>query len=167
MSLFTGAIATALALGASTAGQLVSAHMNSNAAENSTKAQTDAADKALAYTQGQKAKQEAAWAPYAALSANAVGQLPGATRGPAGPPPPSFGAAYQPPQGQPQRGSTLMNMGSMQPPMPMAGGGAGVPQPPQQGAQMVMLQAPDGSQKSVPANQAQFYISRGAKQVGI
>ncbi len=31
--------------------------------------------------------------------------------------------------------------------------------------QMVMLQAPDGSTKSVPASQADFYVSRGARRV--
>lgn len=161
MSLFTGAIATALGLGANTIGQIVSAKTNAGAAETSAKAQTDAADKALAYAQGQKAKQEAAWAPYQAVSANAIGQLAGATRQSPGA---YTGQPFSVPQGQPQQGSTLSNMGAQ--PMPMAGGGQGMPQMPQQASQMVTLQAPDGTSKAVPVAQAQFYIQRGAKRIG-
>ena len=34
------------------------------------------------------------------------------------------------------------------------------------GGATVMLQAPDGTQKAVPADQVAFYLSKGAKQIG-
>ncbi len=159
MSLFTGAAALGAALAAGGAG-VAAAKINSGTAQNSANIQSAAAQEALDFAKAQKAKQEAAWAPYAALSANAASQLPAYSRGQSGPPPPTMGQPYQPPQG-----STMMNMGTMQPPMPMAGGGQGMPPQTPQGGQMVTLQAPDGTQKAVPASQAQFYIQRGAKQV--
>jgi hypothetical protein len=39
---------------------------------------------------------------------------------------------------------------------PMSGGGGGV----------VMLQAPNGAQKAVPADQVEHYLSRGARRIG-
>ncbi len=166
MSLFTGGIAAALALagtGAAAAVQAHGANVAADAATHGADLQSKAAQEALDYAKGQKAKQEAAWAPYAAASQNAVGQLAGATRTNPGA---YTGQPFGIPQGQPQQGSTLMNMGNMQPPMPMAGGGAGMPPQTPQGGQMVTLQAPDGTSKQMPANQAQFYISRGAKAIG-
>lgn len=173
MSLFTGGLALATAIGAGTA-TVVGEKLKANAAQHGSDTQAAAAQEALDFTKAQKAKQEAAYAPYAAVGQQAASTLPGLVRpAPVGGPPLPF--ASQPrPSGPSMQGSPLSMMGQGMPNQTIGGGlswaAGGTPapsgQPAPQGAQMVLLQAPDGTQKQVPANQAQFYISRGAKQVG-
>lgn len=178
MSLFTGAALLGAGIAAATGG-IAAAKMTSGASTNAADLQAKAAQDALDFTKAQKAKQEAAWQPFANVSGQAATVLPGLVRpNPTGGPPPAYAGPPPLPYmgapggGQPPaapQGAPLNAMGqpppmaapsAMTPPgAPNAAGGA--PQ-----GQMVMLQAPDGSTKSVPAAQAQFYIQRGAKQVG-
>lgn len=130
------------------------------AAYESSSAQKDAANTALQGTQAgldflkaQKAKQEAAAAPYLALGQQATSMLPSAVR-------PS-------PVGGPPMPYTTQPRATM-PSLPMSGFSA--PQMPQNAplaasSGLVTLQAPDGSTRQVPQEQAQFYISRGAKAI--
>lgn len=159
MSLFTGAVGLASLLGP-VIGGAVGAKVTSNASEHAADTQAKAAQEALDFTKAQKAKQEAAYAPYAAVGQQAASTLSGLVRpAPMGGPPAPY--ASQPMQG----GSPLsmMGQGMMQgPSSPTMQQPAGATA---HGA-MVMLQAPDGTQKQVPVSQASFYISRGAKQVG-
>ncbi len=166
MSLFTGAAIIGAALAAGTA-TTVAAHEAASGAEGAANINASAAQQALDFTKAQKAKQEAAYAPYAAVGQQAISQLPGAvrpmpTQGPpgayAGPPPLAYmgqggrpgPATYAPPQNAP-----LSQIGA-----PMAGGTTAP------GGTMVLLQAPDGSQRSVPQAQAQAYIAKGARVIG-
>ncbi len=153
MSLFTGAALLGTALAAA-GGSVAAAKLNSGAAQNAADKQAAAAQEALDFTKGQKAKQEAAYAPFQQISQNALAN-PVAARGSIGGPLSAMGS-QQPPS------SMSAQSGPMMPQAP-------TPQMPQgqgNGAGMVLLQAPDGSQKQVPQNQAQFFISRGAKQIG-
>ncbi len=163
MSLFTGAIATAIGLGLGATGQVIGAKAANHAADT----QAKAAQEALDFAKAQKAKQEAAYAPFGALGQQAVGMLPGLarqapTQGPPAPyttQPRATAPMPQQPQGAPM--SMMGGVGAMAPAM---GGQMAPGQPMQQ--PMVTLAAPDGSQKQVPASQAPYFISRGAEQVG-
>jgi hypothetical protein len=172
MSLFTGAALIGYGL-ATAGGTALAAKMSSGAAKDAAKMQSDAAQEALDFTKAQKAKQEAAYAPFGALGQQAVGVLPGIARqAPTmGAPAPytTQPAATRPmPSGMPQ-GAPLSAMGSPGAMAPQMGGVAapgaaqGVPAQPDA---MVLLQAPDGSQKRVPAAQADQFIARGAKRIG-
>lgn len=167
MSLFTGAALIGAAL-ASTAGGIAAAKMTSGASKDASKAQADAAQQALDFTKEQKAKQEAAYAPFGALGQQAATMLPGLarqapTQGPPAPyttqpqatrpmpPPPSI------PQGMPptaSQGAPLSAVGQTTMPMPTAAPlpaqavPAGAGQPPT--GQMVTLRSPDGDVKQFP-----------------
>ncbi len=168
MSLFTGAIASGL-IGAAVSGgaALGSAALQSHAAGKAADAQTKAAQEALDFAKAQKAKQEAAYAPFGALGQQAVGMLPGLARqAPVGGPPAPYTT-------QPRATAPMPQVNAQGAPMSMMGGaGAMAPAmggqmaPGQMQQPMVTLAAPDGSQKQVPASQAPYFISRGAKQVG-
>ncbi len=134
--------------------QYAAAKKQADAATHAADLQAKSAQEALDYTKGVKAAQTTAFAPYQAVGAQATAALPGAVRPmPQGPPAP-YGSQPRAvmPQAQP-----LSQLG--QPPAPTANPSA--PSGP-----MVLLQAPDGSQKQVPQAQAAMYIARGAKQVG-
>ncbi len=155
MSLFTGGIALATALaGAGTAGAfgLAGASKSAGAAEHAADLQAKATQEALDFTKAQKAKQEAAAAPYLSLGQMATQNLPGAVR-----PMPTQGPP-SPYTTQPQATRPMPMSAMGQPSAPPLGG---IQQQP-----MVMLEAPNGARKSVPANQADAYIQRGAKRVG-
>ncbi len=176
MSLFTGAaiLGAALAGGAATT---IAAHENAGAAKTAANDQATAAQNALAFTQSQKAKQEAAAAPYLSLGQMATANLPGAVR-----PQPAYGApapyTTQPNATRPAMSPAAMPLSAMgaatsgmPPPFPNGQTGQQGQPPvmgasPQMNAPMVTLQAPDGSTKQVPQSQAQFYVQRGAKVVG-
>lgn len=117
--------------------------------------QAKAAQEALDYTKGQKKLQESAWAPYGAVGSQAASTLPSMIRQS-----PQMGApapyTTQPRATMPMQAASSP-LGAM--------GQAPMPQVPQ-GGQMVMLQAPDGTQKSVPQDQARYYVSKGAKVIG-
>lgn len=131
--------------------QYAGAKKQADAAKKAAELQAAAAKEALDYTKGVHNAQVAAFQPYQNVSNQALSALPGAVRGTplAGPPAPytTQSAATRP------MASPLSAMG--QPAM----------QAPTAGA-MVLLQAPDGTQKSVPAEQAPMYIARGAKRLG-
>ena len=156
--------------------QLAGAKDQADAAKQAAQLQATAAQNALDWTKQQKAAQLAAYAPYSAVGQQAVAQLPGAVRPmPAGGPPPAYSgppplaymgqggqsgpATYQPPSNAP-----LSQIGAPQQAIPPTAAAPVAPGTPAGGA-MVTLQAPDGTTKQVPQSQAQFYISRGAKQV--
>lgn len=156
MSLFTGAAILGSALAAA-GGSVAAAKMTSGASQNASDKSAAAAQEALDFTKGQKAKQEAAYAPFGALGQQAAGMLPGLARqAPSVGPPAAFTTQPRATAPMPQ-GAPLSQMGG-----PVGTGQQGLPQ----AGPMVLLQAPDGSQKSVPAAQAQMYIARGARQVG-
>lgn len=164
MSLFTGGIALAAGLagaGAGAAGSIYAANKNSGAAEHGADLQAKAAQDALDFTKAQKAKQETAYAPFGALGQQAAGMLPGLARqAPTTGPPAPFTTQPRATAPMPQ-GAPLSQMGAPQPPLsqPFGGGMS-------QTGQMVLLEAPDGSRKSVPQAQAAAYIAKGARQVG-
>lgn len=176
MSLFTGALALAAVVGAATA-TTAAAKINSGASESNAATQANAAQQALDFTKAQKAKQEAAYAPFQSISQQALGAPPPQRIVPNAPPAPY---SSQPnatmPMGQPSGptyggggGSTLMGMSQPQAaPMPTAQlpQAPGAPQAQAADGPLVLLQAPDGSQKRVPASMAPAYIARGAKQIG-
>ncbi len=148
--------------------QLAGAKDQADAAKQAAQLQATAAQNALDWTKQQKTAQIAAYAPYAAVGQQAVSQLPGTVRPmPAGGPPPAYSGppplAYMGQNGQPGPATY-----TPPPSAPLSQIGA-----PQQASQpaaaptgaMVTLQAPDGSTKQVAAQDAAFYISRGAKQV--
>ncbi len=166
MSLFSGGIAAALGLAATVGAQTIGASKQASSAEHGADLQAKAAEEALAFTKAQKAKQEAAFAPYQNLSQMALQNPLPARAVPGGAPAPFTTQPRATMPAQPQ-GMPLSQMG--QSPLPMApqvqparslGAPASSPDA------MVMLQAPDGSQKQVPAAQADAYIARGAKRVG-
>ncbi len=166
MSLFTGAIALSTALaaaGTKGAFDAVGASKAANASEYGAQLQAQATQNALDFTKAQKAKQEAAYAPYGAIGQQAVSALPGAIRpNPTQGPPPTYSGppplAYMGQGGQP-------GPATYQPPSNAPLSQIGAPQ--QASGPMVTLQAPDGSQKQVPQSQAQFYIAKGARQIGV
>ncbi len=155
MSLFTGAAAAALTAGitggSQVAGAALGAHGQGKAADEAAKG----AQAALDFTKEQKAKQEAAYAPFASLGAQAAGQLPSIARqNPTMGPPAPY--STQPRATMPMQAAPLGQIGqnpTMPPPMSQPG-------------QTVLLQAPDGSRKAVPANVADQLIARGAKRIG-
>ncbi len=167
MSLFTGGILLASALaaaGTKGAFDAAGASKTANASKHGADLQAQGADRAETFLEGQKAKQEAAWAPYQQVSQQAVGMLPSLARQA-----PQMGApapyTTQPRATMPMQGAgtPLSGMGQPMPAVAAQSGGTvagGQTQP------MVLLQAPDGSKKSVPQTQAQFYVSKGAKVIG-
>jgi hypothetical protein len=166
MSLFTGGIATALGLAATIGGQTIGASKQASAAEHGADLQAKAAAEALAFAKDQKAKQETAFAPYQSISQQALQNPLAARPVPGGPPMPFTTQPRATMPAQPQ-GAPLSMMGQSGPQMtpqvqPVQSLGAPAASP----DAMVMLQAPDGSQKRVPAAQADAYIARGAKRVG-
>ncbi len=141
----------------------IAAKASSSSAKHAADTQAAAAQDALDFTKAQKAKQEAAYAPFGALGQQAVGMLPGLARqAPVGGPPAPYTT-------QPRATAPMPQVNAQGAPMSMMGGPQPMPQgmPAQMPQQpMVTLAAPDGSQKQVPASQAPYFISRGAKQVG-
>ena len=167
----TPAIATLIAGTAAAGSSVASGLIGANASESNANTQAAAAQAALDFTKAQKAKQEAAFAPYQAISQNALAAPPAQRMVGSAPAPYSSQPNstmpmpnQAPPMGGGGGGSTLLGMAS-----PQAGAQAS-PQPPQSqqagSGPMVLLQAPDGSQKQVPAQLAPAYIARGAKQIG-
>lgn len=175
MSIATGlalaAGVAAIGAGAKLAGSAIEAHAAGSAADK----QAAAAQAALDFTKGQKAKQESAAAPYLAAGGRAVSMLPGAVRpATAGQPPNPYSVAPGTTPTGSQTGYSTLGAASSSPAYGLASPGSiapsvggqsapGVSAPATSG--MVLLQAPDGSQRSVPANLAPQYIARGAKQV--
>ena len=158
-----------------TAADLIAAKIQSDAINRSTDISASTAKEALDYLKAQKAKHEAAWQPFADLSAQALAHPP-AARPDAGPPPAPFTGYPGPGQ------STLSTLGTSPPPggptgpprMPIGGQGPstgapmpgpGQPQPGPQGGGFVTLEAPDGTRQQVPAAMVQALVARGARQV--
>lgn len=158
MSLFTGGVALASALGGSGLG-LWGASKQASSAERGAELQAQATKEALDFTKAQKAKQEAAAAPYLSLGGMAAGRLPGVVRqSPQGGPPLPYTTQAQAtaPQGPQMMGAQPMGqMGA-----PMAGGTPGM------AAGLVTVQAPTGETMQLSRDQAQQAVSRGARIVG-
>lgn len=166
MSLFTGAAVLAGVLagaGATTAATVYAAKKSSDAAEHGADTQAAAAQEALDFAKGQKAKQETAYAPFGALGQQAAGMLPGLARqAPTSGPPAAYTTQPRATAPMPQS-APLSQLGG-----PIGTGQQGLPtmMPTSQAGPMVRLMAPDGSQRSVPQAQAQMYIAKGAKVIG-
>lgn len=162
MSAATSTIITGIALGASAAGGIYSAKKQADTAKQASQVQVDASSKAMDY-QKQATQEARAYAeglrmsPLQPLQGSAAGLLQQRLGVPSGGygglmQQPSQGAQMmQPPQGGGYR--TLLNQPTSTPGMGQQGG-------------TVLLQAPTGEQKSVPAEQAAAYIARGAKRIG-
>lgn len=159
---------TAMIVGSSlaAASQLGAAKMGSSAAKKAAKTQSQATDRALA-------AQREVNQPYMQIGQQALGYLSQPREvvpfNPGGPPM-SLGQGMQ--GGQPQaRPVPLMGQQSQAAPAMSLGGamrntGTGTGQPQGMGTGMVMLRAPDGSTKSVPASLAPRYLAAGAQRVG-
>ena len=163
-----------------TAADLIAAKIQSDAINRSTDISASTAKEALDYLKAQKAKHEAAWQPFADLSAQALAHPP-AARPDAGPPPapftgyPGTGSGTSPGPGPGP--NTLATLGAPPPgpprmPIGWQGPSVGAPmpgpgQPPsgQQGGELVLLEAPDGTRQQVPAAMVQALVARGARQV--
>lgn len=143
--------AIAIAAGVGGAASVTSAAMQSRAAGHAADIQGKAAEEALAFTKEQKAKQEAAAAPYLALGGMAAGRLPGVVR-----PMPAYGAPA-PYTTQPQATSPVQPAGQPMAALGQPGAGMGG---------LVMVQAPTGETMRLPQAQAQQAVSRGARIVG-
>jgi len=150
MSLFTGGVALASALGAGGL-SLWGSKKAADAYEHGGDVQAEAALRAQKFLEGQKAKQEAAAAPYLSLGGMAAQRLPGfASQGPVQGPPTAY--STQPGATMPAR-----PLGQMGAPMGAQG--------PQMGG-MVMVQAPTGETRQLTQAQAQQAVARGAKIIG-
>lgn len=173
MSAATSTIITGIALGASAAGSVYSAKKQANTASQASQVQVDASNKAMDY-QKQATQEARAYAeglrtsPLQPLQGSAAGVLQQRLGVPSG----GYGGLMRPPTldqygpalaaTMPQQSGgyrTLLN----QPTSTPQPGGMGQPQA--QGG-TVLLQAPTGEQKAVPAEQAQAYIARGARRIG-
>jgi len=145
--------------------QYAGAKKQADAATHAADLQSQAAQAALEFTKGVKAKQEAAAAPYLSLGQMATGALPGAVRpSPSGAPPTPYGTA---PGAMPQGQQTGFSLPSGAPPAYgfsayATDGGVPAGSTP---VRMVQLQAPDGTMRQVPPNLVQPFLDRGAKVV--
>ena len=149
MSLFTGGALIGAALAAGGA-SVAASKIASNASKNASNQAAAGTQAALDFTKDQKAKQEAAAAPYLSLGQMAASRLPGAVR--------------PMPMGGPPMPYTTQSAAT-RPSMPMSSFGApNGSQPPAPGG-LVTIQAPDGSTRQVPSSQVQFFVSRGGKVV--
>ena len=135
----------------------------SKAAKKAAAIQSAAADKASAFQAQantdilgvQKQQYELGqqrMAPYAALGGQGMALLMGTPQPGAAPAPQNTLGGMMPTGAPPQPGA---------PPPP-----GGMPPGPGGGGQMVTLQSPDGETRQVPADQAGFYMSKGARPVG-
>ena len=148
--------------GIGSAFQYAGAKKQADAATHAADLQSQAAQAALEFTKGVKAKQEAAAAPYLSLGQMATGALPGAVRpSPSGQPPLPYGIAPGTSAQSQQTGFTLPSGPSPAYGFSAYAGGAPTPS----AGQMVTLQAPDGSTRQVPSNLVQPFLDRGAKVV--
>jgi hypothetical protein len=154
----------------SAASNLVSAKLQSNAADRASRTQAEAADKALAFQKEQYQQSRADFNPYLQAGADALGRMGTAATAPV--------TSFRP--GQPQQ----LGMAQGIPPQPMArgpvsaGAAAFQGQPPQlgmapqgpqpqgaQGGALWTIQSPDGETKQLPQAIAQQFIARGARRV--
>lgn len=145
--------------GANVAQSAIAAHGASEAA----KTQSAAADKSLAFQQGIYDRQAQNFAPYLQQGQQSLGRLGqmAATPGPMfqpGQPQGGFQMPQNPAQVAP---GTAMSLGAMG----QAAAGQGASQG-SQGSGMVLMQAPDGSQKRVPASYVAKFQQEGARVVG-
>jgi len=156
-------ISAAIAAGGSVGAAALAAHGASSASDE----QAQAAQAALDFAKQKQSEQLAQEQPYLALGQQAVAQLPNMVR-----PMPNY--AMPTPYGYPQQPTSLSGMNqplvrgpvqTTQPVAPPVMQGGAPSQAAQLNQQTVRLQAPDGSQRDVPVQQAQFYISKGAKRV--
>lgn len=150
------AVATVAAIGAGTS--IASAKIQSNAAKNAAKTQTEAANKSLAFQQQQFANQQAAFQPYQQAGARANAQLSNLASRPT----PQFvpggqQQAFGAPQGQ-------LGMPQGMPPQPVSRPMGGAMPPPQ--GRMVMVQAPTGETQQMPEAEAQRAVQAGARVIG-
>lgn len=155
-----------IVMGVSAAAGAYGAKKSADAAKQASQVQVQASDKAMDY-QRQATQEARAYAeglrtaplqPLQGSAANSLQYRMGVPSGYGG----LMGGSpvnYQMPQQQPQSGGYRALLGSQDirpaPPMGSAASGGGV----------VLLQAPTGEQKAVPAEQAQAYIARGARRV--
>lgn len=182
MSAATATIITGIGMGVKAGMDVYGAHKASNAAKEAAKIQTGAADEALGVSKDVYNRQMYAMDPYANVGRQAMSTI-GRLTAPGQPYTPQlqrqdaqqgytgYGGGQQPPMtigGGPGGG---MAGSRPAPPGPVTGGGKrgpfggmGNPTPPP-GGDMVLLQAPDGSQRPVPSHQVQGYLARGATVV--
>lgn len=165
-------------LGATAGASIYGATKSAGASTHAADIESAAAQQALDFTKAQKAKQEAAYAPYAAAGAQAASSLPGMVRPmPTGGPPAPYTSQFTataPARPLSAMGAAPAAVGPPPGMMPPAQGmaPAGPPQPggvapPAVGqGQMVTMQAPDGTTRPIPKEQVQFYLQKGAKVVG-
>ena len=118
------------------------AEKQANAATTATQQEIESANRAIALQQKIYQQQQQNLAPYMQLGASSLGNLQA--------------LAGRPIVSQNPSGFGYTARGSMPPAMSFGGGNSG----------MVMLRAPNGETKTVPANQAQQYVARGASVVG-
>lgn len=157
----TAAIAIA-ATAASTAGTVYAAKKGSDAAHEAAQTQQDAAQRALTGQQQQYAQQRQDFAPYQQAGQASLGRLNSLATAPR----PVFnasqpGGGFQapPPQQMPQMPQIQPGMMGQQGQMAQPSG-----MPPQ--AKMALLQAPDGTTKQIPEEQAAHFIQQGARRIG-
>jgi hypothetical protein len=142
---------------------IVAGDVRSEAAKKAAKQQMQASDEAMGETRRVFEDTRAGYAPYQNVGTSAAGSLGSLLGLPPVSSAPVTGAVPQPAAlgplrpagalpGGPGASSAMLNQGSS---AGTLGGAAGVQ----------VLQAPDGSVKTVPAAQAQWYIQRGARAV--
>ena len=192
----TSPTASLIGTGVNALGSIFGAKTQANANEQASQLQAQTAQQALDWVKSQKAAQTTAWQPYQAIGQTALSNLPGLarqapTQGPPAPystqpnatnpapgynpvtlstigqtatPPPSTTTSAGPSQPSNTTQSSAAAMSALpsvlSQAMPSGTASTGATGP------MVLLEAPDGTRKSVPAAQAQFYVSKGAKVVG-
>jgi len=169
MSAATSTIIAGIALGAGTGAQLYGAHRAGKAADKAAQLQSDAADRALAVQQQQHEQTRTDLAPYRGAGESSLSALTAflglpPTAAPAAP------AAAPAPPAAPTGAPPSRVLPQLQTP---AGGGTSygpghgyVAAPASQpGSALVMLRAPNGQTKQVPADQVAYYLARGATQV--
>lgn len=172
MSAATSTIIAGVAMGVSAGASAYAAKKGADASKQASQIQVDASNKAMDYQQ--QAQQQAL--AYLNNSRNApmappgpamtyLSKLMGVPGGinlnpkPSAPPPAYPG--HQPAGPSTMQPPSVQNMSGA----PPLGGLMGAPTGPTPSGGMVMLEAPTGERRAVPANQAQSYIARGAKQV--
>lgn len=164
------AIGVTAAAGAQTAGMMYGAKKSADASRDAARIQSDAADRAA--QRQQAATQQALGyidtiranprpANYGPVGNGAVDKLGSMLNIPqrpsAGPMP--MNAPMAPPTNMPQPAGRPM-------PYSLDAGRNIVPNPAASGSGLVMLRAPNGQQKAVPANQVDHYVNIGAVKVG-
>jgi hypothetical protein len=162
--------ATIIGVGGSAAIQAYGAHKASKAAKEAAATQSASADQALALQKQMYDQTRQDLAPYRETGNTALSSLSSFLGLPANTPSPTVPAATPPAGLAPQAGAPPSHqLPQLQTPVggqPYGPGHGYVAAPPSQpGSVLVMLRAPNGQTKQVPADQVDYYVSRGATKV--